>query len=324
MKHNIISLASVLLSVAVITPASANWQYAGDYVRTGAYADDGSRFTISVRGGGSFGFGGVDNEIGSLTANYYYDPSTGLVVSDGFYAACLESGDCDASMFELAGSGDIAALPAAKDYSNFSFAAGASVGWTVPNTPQWRLELGWDHISESEYNASPMFDGDLTLSSGMIVNVQSGGVHSKVTADIISAMAFYDFFDGIEKPSRQIIPYVGFGVGYADVQTVLHLTDLYGDLSLSADLQNYGELDKYNILQFYKSEKDNSTVAGVLAGGMSYGITDAIFLDFGARLMYVPNVKWALSDKEGDRSRDWFGVKSMFWANVMLGIRAEF
>lgn len=304
-------------------PARANWQYGGDFMRTGWYADDGSRFTLSLRGGASFGFGGVENEIGSLTAEYYYNPASGAIVSYGYYQACVESGDCDASAFEPAGIGDIAELKADKDYSSFSFAAGASVGWTVPNAPQWRLELGWDHITESEYNSSPMFNGDLTLSSGMVANVQSGGVNSKLSADIISAMAFYDFFDGLQKPMRQVIPYVGIGVGYADVKTVLNLTDLYGDLSLSVELQNYGEMGQY-VLEFYKSEKDNSTIAGVLAAGLSYGLTESMFLDLGARLMYVPSVKWTLSDKNGDKSRDWFRVKNLFWGNVMLGIRVEF
>ena len=323
MKSKIISVLSVLSGLALVVPAHANWQYGGDFVRSGWYVDDGSRFTLSVRGGASFGFGGVENEIGTLTSEYFYSPTTGMVVSYGYYLTCIESGECDVGDFEPAGMGDIAELKADKDYSSFSFAAGASVGWTVPNAPQWRLELGWDHITESEYNAAPMFNGDLTLSSGIVANVQSGGVHSKVTADVISAMAFYDFFDGMQKPLRTVIPYVGFGVGYANVTTVLNLSDLYGDLSLSVDLQDYGELGPY-VLEFYQSEKDNSTVAGVLAGGVSYGLTQSMFLDFGARLLYVPSVKWALANEDGSRTRDWFSVKNMFWANVMLGVRVEF
>ncbi len=322
MKRKIISLVSVLLCLGAM-PAHANWQYGGDFIRTGWYVDDGSRFTISIRAGGSYGFGGISNEIGSLTSEYYYNPVNGVVVSYGYYLSCKESGDCDPSAFEPAGVGDIAELKASKDYSAFAFAAGTSVGWTIPNSPQWRLELGWDHITETEYNASPMFDGDLTLSSGMVANVQSGGVNSKVSADIISAMAFYDFFDGLQKPLRQVIPYVGFGIGYADVKTVLNLTDLYGDLSLAVDLQDYGKMGDY-VLEFYTSEKDNDNIAGVLAAGISYGITESMFFDLGARLMYVPNIKWDLSSEDGERTRDWFRVKNMFWANIMLGIRVEF
>ena len=324
MKNKIISIVALIACVGVAMPARANWQYRGDYVGGGWTPDDGSRFTISLRGGASFGFGAIKNDIGVLTAEYFYEPNSGGIVSYGYYLECEKSGDCDVSGFEYAGAGNIADLKPDQDYSSFSFAAGASVGWTVPNAPQWRLELGWDHISESDYNASPMFSGELTLNTGMVIEANSGGVHSQVSADVISAMAYYDFFDGLVKPSHQLIPYVGAGVGYANVNTILNLTDLYGDLSIDLDLQHYGELNQYNILDFYKSEHDTSTIAGVLAAGASYGISDGVFLDFGARLLYVPNVKWTISDETGDRSRDWFSVKNMFWANIMLGIRAEF
>ncbi|MDE6571457.1 MAG: hypothetical protein K2L95_04565 [Alphaproteobacteria bacterium] len=315
-----------LISALGAAPAHANWQYDGEFVRDGWYMDDGSRFTISVRGGASMGFGAIKNDVGSMTSEYYYSPDNGMVISAAYYDACLENGGCE--NFVYAGIGELSELPASQDYESFSFAAGASIGWTIPNAPQWRLELGWDHIAESEYNASPLYEGDLPLTGGNIdgitVHVQSGGVHSKLSADIISAMAFYDFFDGMQKPTRQVIPYVGFGVGYADAKTILNLSDLYGDLSLSVDLQNFGELDKYNVLQFYKSEKSTSTIAGLVAVGLSYGITDTLFLDFGARITYVPKVKWALSNQDGSRDRDWFSAENVIWANVMLGLRFEF
>ena len=306
--------------------AHANWQYDGEFVRDGWYVDDGSRFTISVRGGASMGFGSIKNEVGSMTSEYYYNPNDGMVISAAYYDACQENGACE--NFVYAGIGELSELPASQDYESFSFAAGASIGWTIPNAPQWRLELGWDHIAESEYNASPLYEGDMPLTGGNIdgitVHVQSGGVHSNVSADIISAMAFYDFFDGVQKPTRHVIPYVGFGIGYADTKTVLNLSDLYGDLSLSVDLQNFGELDKYNVLQFYKSEKSNSSIAGLVAVGLSYGITETLFLDFGARITYVPKVKWSLTNQDGSRDRDWFSAENVIWANVMLGLRFEF
>ena len=77
--------------------------------------------------------------------------------------------------------------------------------------------------------------------SDVAIYVQSGSVQSTVSTDIISAMFFYDFFDGLYKPLREIIPYVGFGLGYADSKTIFNLSDLYGDLSSSVDLQNFGE-----------------------------------------------------------------------------------
>ena len=325
MKTNILCLLALIPGLMVGGAARANWEYAGVYTGDGLYADDGSRFTVSVRGGASMGFGSIKNEMGALTGQYYYDPSNGLIVSDAFYRSCVLDGGCGDYIY--AGMGELSQLDAADDYSSFSFAAGASVGWTVPHTPQWRLEAGWDHISESDYNASPMFVGDIPLTGavdGLMANIESGGAHSTVTADIFSAMAFYDFFDGVTKPTRQMIPYVGFGLGYADVKTVLNLTDLYGDLSLSAEMQIYGEQDEYGILQFYQSEKNTGTVAGLLAAGVSYGITDSMFLDLGARLTYVPSVKWTLTNADGDRHRDWFSADNMFWVNVMLGLRFEF
>ena len=314
------------LSCLIFGAASANWQYSGSYVGDGWYQDDGSRFTIAFRGGASLANGGIKNDVGSLTTEYYIDPASGWVVSSEYYLACKDGGGCDT--FVYAGVGNIGDLPAGKDFSSLSFAAGASVGWTVPNRPQWRIELGWDHISENEYNVSPLFEGELELEGGDVtgvsVLVQSGGVQSSVSTDIISAMAFYDFYDGLQKPMRQAIPYIGFGLGYADSRTVLNLSDLYGDLSPSVDLQNFGKLDEYGILQFYRSEQTSANIAALVAVGVSYGISDGVFLDLGARVAYVPKIKWALTNEDDTRQRDWFSAQNVIYANVMLGLRFEF
>lgn len=325
MKLRFTAILSVLSCICAGS-AHANWQYPGNYLGDGWYQDDGSRFTISVRGGASLQRGAINNDIGSMTAEYYINPNDGMVISAAYYDDCVSGGGC--GDFEYAGLGDLSSLPADKDMSNFSFAAGASLGWTVPNSPQWRIELGWDHIAESDYNASPLFDGDLSLQGGsvegVVINVQSGGTHSQITTDIFSIMAFYDFFDGIRKPLKTFIPYVGFGLGYADSKTVLQLSDLYGDLSTSVDLQNYGELDDYGVLQFFKSEEDNANIAGLLAVGFSYGLTESTFLDLGARVTYVPKVTWTLSNEDGTKHRDWYSAKNIIYANIMLGIRFEF
>ena len=193
------------------TPAAANWEYSGTYLGDGYYSDDGSRFVMSVRGGASFGFGSIKNEVGSLTTEYYVNPGDGMVISAAYYDACVKGGGCDGFLY--AGMGDLADVKPASDFSEFSFAAGASLGWTIPNRPQWRLEVGWDHITEMEYNQSPLFDGDLPLTGGdvsdVVIIAQSGSAQSKISTDIISAMAFYDFFDGLQKPVRKVIPYVG-------------------------------------------------------------------------------------------------------------------
>ena len=318
---------SVLLTVAAALTtggAMADWQYPGTYIGDGWYEDDGSRFIISARGGASFGMGSIENNIGAATAGYYIDETSSVIAPEG---QCLLYGTCDG--WTYAGYAELGKLPAAKDFESFSFAAGASVGWTIPNRPQWRLEAGWDHIAESDYNASPMFQGDVELIggdiSGVVADITSGSVHSKITTDIISVMAFYDFFDGIQKPTRQFIPYVGFGVGYADTKTVLNLTDSFGDLSAQPELWPYGEVeDSSGLVRFYKSEYSTSNVAGLAAVGFSYGISENMFMDFGLRAMYLPRVKWELSNEDGSKHRGFFSAENLFYVNAMLGLRFEF
>ena len=312
------------LSCLFLGSASANWEYAGYYVGEGAYEDDGSRFIVSVRGGASFGFGTIKNEIGGLTAWYYMSPDGSTIISEVGYYQCDDCAD-----YILAGYAELGSLPATKDFESFGFAAGASLGWTVPYTPQWRLELGWDHIAESEYNASPFVEGETNLNGGSIPNavafIQSGAVQSKVETDIISVMAFYDFYEGLQKPIRQAIPYIGFGIGYADIKTALQLSDPYGDLSSIFELWNYGELiQDDSVIQFYRSELSSGNVAGLVALGVSYGITENMFFDIGARLAYIPRIRWALSNEDGSQHRDWFSAENNIYANIMLSVRFEF
>jgi opacity protein-like surface antigen len=178
-----------------------------------------------------------------------------------------------------------------------------------------------------------MFSGDVVLqggepgAEGIVLPMQSGSVNSDVTTDVISIMAFYDFYDGLYKPMRTAIPYIGFGIGYADSKTVLNLSDPYGDIAYQLDLTPYGEVVNVNgvdMIEFYKSERHTSNVAGLLAGGVSYGINERMFLDFGARLMYVPRIKWGLTNIDDTRHREFFSAKNMIYTNVTLGIRFEF
>lgn len=316
-----------VLSCLMFGAARANWEYPGYYVGEGAYTDDGSRFIVSVRGGASVGMGTIKNEIGELTPLYYMSPDGSVIMSELGYYQCTDRGQC--ADYIPAGYVNLGDLPATKDFESFGFAAGASLGWTIPNSPQWRIELGWDHISESEYNASPFIEGEAPLFGGSVSDVtaviSSGAVQSKVITDIISVMAFYDFFDGIQKPTRTVIPYIGFGVGYADIKTTLQLSDPYGDLSGIYELLPYGVKEQDDsVIQFYRSELSSANIAGVLALGLSYGITENMFFDIGARVAYIPRIRWALSNEDASQYRDWFSAENAIYANIMLSLRFEF
>lgn len=316
-----------VLSCLMFGAARANWEYPGYYVGEGAYTDDGGRFIVSVRGGASVGMGTIKNEIGELTPLYYMSPDGSVIMSELGYYQCTDRGQC--ADYIPAGYVNLGDLPATKDFESFGFAAGASLGWTIPNSPQWRIELGWDHISESEYNASPFIEGEAPLFGGSVSDVtaviSSGAVQSKVVTDIISVMAFYDFFDGIQKPTRTVIPYIGFGVGYADIKTTLQLSDPYGDLSGIYELLPYGVKEQDDsVIQFYRSELSSANIAGVLALGLSYGITENMFFDIGARVAYIPRIRWALSNEDASQYRDWFSAENAIYANIMLSLRFEF
>ncbi len=308
-----------LSALVATTSADANWQYPGRYTRDSWAGDDGMRFVISVRGGASYGRAKIQNEIGGLTGQYMRDVSSGEIVTKAWYEASGQP-----SGFEYAGYGRLGDLPAANNYSEVAFTAGVSLGLTMPDAPQWRVEFGFDHIAEADYNQNPLFDGTLTLSSGYMVEAQSGGVQSTLSSDIYGVMAFYDFFDGIRKPTRQFIPYVGVGAGYANTKTVLQLTDSYGDLSDVYELQNFGIVDDAGVIQFNKAETNTSNLVPMLAVGGSYGVNERLFLDVGLRGMYMQKIKWQLTSSDDELRRDWFSADKMVYVNATVGLRVEF
>ena len=314
--------------VLCAVPAFAGWQYKGYYIDDGYYDDNGVRFVLGFHGGLSWANAKMKNDIGNLDAYYYVDENTGAVISE---MAWIAAGEPDGYLY--AGYGDLSTLPLKENFSKFAFAAGASIGFTMPYHPSWRLEAGYDHIAETSYNQIPLLSGDLALSGGEIgnavVNVSSSGAHSTISTDVVSLMAYYDFFDGMQKPLNKIVPYVGFGLGYASSKTTLKLSDIYGELSTSSDLDGYGTRDANDIIQFEapsdKSKFPTSTnVAAIGALGVSYGVAEYTYLDFGARVMYIPKITWELVNSDASLHRDWFSAKDMFYTNVMFGVRFEF
>ncbi len=325
MKKNI-SVFSVFI-MFFACPAMAGWEYDGYRTNDGLYNDNGLRFTIGLRGGLSIADAKMKNEIGSLYAAYWINDTTGEVISDLNYTNSNPEG------LAWAGYGDVGTLPIRENVKKNAFAAGASVGFTLPDHPQWRLEANYDFIAETEYNQTPLLEGSLTLSEGQTVSVRSTSAKSTITTDIVSAMVYYDFFTGKEKRLSQFIPYVGFGLGYAVSKTVLHLYDVYGDLSGDEALQEFGDEETvdYNtkVLKFDNPADgdkypSSSSVAVVGALGFSYGIARSTFLDAGIRLMYVPKITWSIANSSGSAHREWFSAENMIYTNFMLGLRFEF
>ncbi|MBQ0013135.1 MAG: hypothetical protein KBS86_01000 [Proteobacteria bacterium] len=326
------SILSILLCTVAV-PSFANWQNSGNYIPGGVYsADDGARFVLSVRGGAAWGNAKIENSLTGASAGYYYDMSNGAAITSAYWQCYLDGKPgCAYSNPEnvyFAGYGDVGALGADEKYSKFSFAGGASIGFTIPNSPQWRMEAGWDHIAEAEYNQSPLFSGDLALYGGeidgVVVHAEMASVQSSLTTDVFSAMAFYDFYSGIQKPLHQVIPYVGFGVGYGISRSDLSVYDNYGDLSSIDGMADYGMVGENYIISFNKSSKDISNFVALAALGMSYGIYENTFLDFGIRAMYIPSIEWKLIGNDNVQTRNLFSAKNMIYTDFMFGLRIEF
>lgn len=308
-----------------VTTAQANWEYTRNSKRRDVWnGDDGMRFVLSVRGGAAMGRASIKNEIGGLTGEYMVNVNNDAVVTMAWYNwQVANNPSFNSSEYAEAGYGLLGDLPAKKDFSDVSFIAGFSAGLTMPKNPQWRFEFGFDHIAETDYNANPLFEGVLNLSSGYVVEAQSGGVQSSLTSDIYSIMAFYDFFDGLRKPVEKVIPYIGVGAGYADTKAILQLTDSYGDLSSLYDLQKFGVVED-GIIQFNKAETSTSNLVPIGAVGFSYGLNERMFFDVGLRAMYMRKVKWQLASSDKELRRDWFSAEKMVYLNAMVGIRVEF
>jgi hypothetical protein len=303
-------LSFVLLFFAFVSGVRANWEYAAP---GGYYADAGGRMTLAVRGGMAYGMAGMTNELGDFQYPIFDDTDTeiGRVIL-----------------------GD---LPAANDFKEMSWAAGVSVGWRLSGSPQWRFEADWTHIAKAEYNASPMFSGELPLMYSEMyegtLQMDAGNVQSNVKTDIFSAFAYYDFFEGYQKPVREFIPYIGVGLGYYNSKTMLNLSDVYGNLSFDDQMHDFAVDTGAAALRFYTSETTTGNVSVSGALGMSYVIEDGLSIDFGLRLTWLPKVEWELNNELageevlatiGQKSLTIFGAENMLYGTATIGIRFEF
>jgi len=325
-KISIVALCSALF----VASANANWE------RHPAWYDDGTRMTVSLRGGFAMGSGRIQNELGNMVEGYYEDSlvtltnphPSGAIMSEAF--CDLVFGGCED--FYPLGVVMLGDLPATKNFESSGFAGGMSVGFTIPGRPQWRLEADWLHISRTNFNSAPLFSGfpgtlDVDMNDDPVW-IGSSAVRTSITNDVISAMIYYDFFEGQAKQAGAWIPYVGFGLGYANTATTLELTDLYGDLSLQPLLQHLGVMENYT-REFFTSENVAGSIAGTLAVGAAYGLMDGLFLDFSLRLTYIPRVVYSLNNDADataltSRTADIFSVDSLMYTTVLMGLRFEF
>ena len=195
MLKRLIALFLVLFTASLY----ANWEYGG------GYNEDGSRLSISVRGGIAMPFSKMKNNLGPTTVDYYTDDD-GTVFSDD--PLCTGgTGTCS-----YLASIDLGKLPVYKKYESMSWVGGASIGMTIPYMPQLRVEMDWLHIAESDYDSNPLFKGDVETEAGILSN-SVASAQTSIETDIISAMFYYDFFEGIVKPKNTIIPYINVGIG---------------------------------------------------------------------------------------------------------------
>jgi len=222
---------------------------------------------------------------------------------------------------------DLGAFPLTKEYKDFAFAGGASIGMAIEHSPNVRLELDWLHIAESRFDADPLFEGEenLPVLGWYVYPVLSAA--SSVQTDVVSAFVYYDFFNGQRKPPRTMIPYVGAGIGFATSATILTLADKYDDFANDPDM--HGFLEDGSSMNYYTSKTETNNIALSAAIGAAYGIGEGIYFDVGARASWVPKIRWALNneakeDKITSKERSIFSAENIVFVNIYAGLRFEF
>ncbi|MDR1826618.1 MAG: hypothetical protein LBQ49_02910 [Rickettsiales bacterium] len=304
----------VILAALISTSANANWE-------RGRPSDDGARMTVSVRAGLAKPTAKMKNDLGSVVVDYWETPDA--IYPN--YSLCIGDPDNPADCTHW-GNVDLGQdLSIAGKYDSISFAGGVSVGFVFGGSPNIRAEADWLRITESTFSADPLLKGVVAGNDGDAAMQYALSARATVSTDIISAMIYYDIFEGASKPMGVAVPYIGFGIGYASSSVKLDLTDTYYDTAgqLSFDIFRAGTVD------FYASESTVNNFSASAALGVSYGIQEGIFFDVGARATYVPMITWAVNnlsdtDAETHKERAIFSAENVIFINVYAGLRFEF
>ncbi|MDR0449041.1 MAG: hypothetical protein LBG89_01085 [Rickettsiales bacterium] len=295
--------------------ANANWSRISD-------ADDGGRFYFAVRGGAAFGIGGyMENKLGSVSSSglFLYCPD-GVCTDYISTEDMINTSDPD---YEFIGVVPLGGLPVSEKFSVMTWNTNIGVGVVLPGMPGTRIEGSWDRISEVSYNASPFVAGETLTSENVPISVMdTGAITSGVQTDIFMMMAYFDFFQGRQKPARQAIPYIGLGLGYAQSRTSMSLIDSNGTLE---DTGAFADFVDQSTGGFYFSENYSNGLAAGAAFGISYGINQFAFLDFGAKVIMANKVEWNMTNPNTGMEKAVVATSSpVIYGMVLAGFRFEF
>lgn len=300
------AIAAILTAGA----ANANWSYIQD-----GY-DDGARFYVKVAGGMALSLGGdVSSNLGSV--DLIAECTKGTTDACGFFSP-YEGHQQDATLYDYYGAGAIELNPST-NLEIQTWTTNIAMGFVMPRSSNVRLELSWDRISESSYNASPLFLTDETTTQGFPVGKESvASLTSKMSSDIVMAMFYYDFFDGATKRPFEFIPYVGAGLGFSSTKIKSSVSD-GGALATTWGLVEF--VDQTGGM--FPSENYSSGLALGAAVGFSYGLHEMAFLDIGAKIIMANGAEWNLTNPAGNE-RALISTDNVIYGIVSAGLRFEF
>lgn len=326
-----LKFGKIALLLMILLPSSVYSNWSRPYRK-----DDGGRIYISAKIGGVGVLASkMENELGKdFTSNFYVlEPTTDnfILVSeevklDKLDTVTVVSGPTPLNLGE--------SKPQEK-LKSFTFYSSLALGFVIPEYQNWRTEFSWDHVAQFNYDPSPIFEQKYNyVDLNNILHefdVPSGAMTTTNTIDLYMLNFYYDFYDSRIKRAGEWIPYIGFGIGYANIITKMQLDDLYGDFSMNSAISSYGyastDADTPNLTLFYESElqKGSLALAGML--GFSFGFTDSVFLDLGLKVSWIDKIHWALTNTSTTTttgSKNIIGSSSNFLTSGHVGLRLEF